>query len=280
MRRILRASGCLLLCLTAIAVDARDGGIVRVGGDVVVHEGRRVREAVAVGGDLTVNGEVELDAVAVGGDLILGPGASVGGSAVSVGGKVLGAERARIGGDLVEVSIPGIAAAVSALAGANWLAVMAGAKVVSLIGLAAVALLLVTVFPGPFAAVSDAVNGEPVNAALYGLLGVVLIVPVAIVLAISVVGILLIPLELLLVACACIVGYVAVARVVGRKIVEAFHKPGLHPVVQTLIGLAALALVTLVPFVGWAVKMTAGLIGFGAVMVAIRDARAARKAAV
>ena len=46
---------------------------VRIGGNVVVEEGTEVKDAVAVGGSVTVNGKVRDSAVAVGSSLILVP---------------------------------------------------------------------------------------------------------------------------------------------------------------------------------------------------------------
>ena len=51
---------------------------VRIGGNVVVDEGTEVKDAVAVGGSVTVNGRVRDSAVAVGGSIILGPNAVMG----------------------------------------------------------------------------------------------------------------------------------------------------------------------------------------------------------
>ena len=69
-----------------VSANARDK--VRIGGDVVVEEGTEVKDAVAVGGSVTVNGTVRDSAVAVGGSVILGPDAVVGKDVVSVGGAV------------------------------------------------------------------------------------------------------------------------------------------------------------------------------------------------
>ena len=67
-----------------VNANARDK--VRIGGNVVVEEGTEVKDAVAVGGSVTVNGKVRQSAVAVGGSVVLGPNAVVGKDVVSIGG--------------------------------------------------------------------------------------------------------------------------------------------------------------------------------------------------
>jgi predicted membrane protein len=104
-------------------------------------------------------------------------------------------------------------------------------------------------------------------AGLWGLLGVVLVVPVAALLAVSVVGIVLIPFEMLGVALAVLVGYVALAIVVGRKAAEAFKKPDISVVLAALAGLLLLWIASWVPIVGWIVKVLAAVVGLGGVIV-------------
>ncbi len=48
-----------------VSANARDK--VRIGGNVIVEEGTEVKDAVAVGGSVTVYGKVRKSAVAVGG---------------------------------------------------------------------------------------------------------------------------------------------------------------------------------------------------------------------
>ncbi|MCP4630922.1 MAG: hypothetical protein GY850_46555 [bacterium] len=69
-----------------------------------------VKDAVAVGGSVTVNGRVRDSAVAVGGSVILGPAAVIGKDVVSIGGAVKQAQGSKIHGDVVELNIPGVSA--------------------------------------------------------------------------------------------------------------------------------------------------------------------------
>jgi len=83
------------------------GDLVRFGEDVTVPAGRVVLgDVVAMGGDITVYGNVNGDAVAVGGSVHIAPGGSVRGETISIGGKVLNDTGRSLHGS--SVSLPSI----------------------------------------------------------------------------------------------------------------------------------------------------------------------------
>lgn len=250
-------------------VGAKSREMVKIGGDVVVEEGMSVDKAVAVGGDVTVNGVVEDDVVAVAGSVILGSKAVVGGDVVSVGGAIKKEEGAQVRGDTVEVNIPGVSSVVRSFSKGKWRERFWAFRIISFIGLLALALLIVAVVPKPFGLISATVQKNTLKVILWGLLGLVLIVPFAGLLAISVVGIPLIPLEIILVACALLVGYIAIAQLIGNKMATALKKPDLNILWATLWGLITLWVIGWVPVLGWLVKAVALLLGFGGVIVAL-----------
>ena len=90
--------------------------------------------------------------------------------------------------------------------------------------------------------------------------------PIAALLAISIIGILLIPLEILLVALAFIIGYIASAIFIGQNILLSFKKVSTHLFVDAIIGILILFVVGLVPIVGQVVKILFLVAGFGAVV--------------
>ena len=95
---------CALFAVLAAIAPAEARDLVRIGGSVVVEEGEQVQDAVAVGGDVTVHGEVRGDAVAIGGDVIVKAGGQVGNDAVAVGGRLVMEPGAEIGGSEIEVA--------------------------------------------------------------------------------------------------------------------------------------------------------------------------------
>jgi hypothetical protein len=265
-----------LICVTtalALVLLPASGAIandrVRIGGDVVVEKGMTVKDAVAVGGNVTVNGVVNKSAVAVGGSVFLGPDAVVRKDVVCIGGVIEKQEGARIGGDIVEMSIPGLKAVLPYLyeeTPVGWLVVF---EIITFAGLLALALLIVALIPGPVGLISENVRQNLLKVTLCGILGVLVIVPLAVFLMITVIGIPLVALEVLLVGGAMLVGYIAMAQFIGDRLAAAIKRPGLNILWVTFLGLILLWAIGWVPFLGPAVKSAAILLGFGAVLVTI-----------
>jgi hypothetical protein len=266
-----------LLLLPASGAQANDR--VRIGGDVVVEKGMTVKDAVAVGGNVTVNGVVNKSAVAVGGSVFLGPDAVVRKDVVCIGGVIEKHEGSRIGGDIVEMSIPGFKAILPYLyekPSMGWLVVF---EIITFAGLLALALLVVALIPGPVGLISDNVRQNLLKVILCGLLGLLVIIPLAIFLMITVIGIPLVALEVLLVGGAMLIGYIAMAQLVGNRLAAAIKRPGINILWGTVLGLTLLWAIGWVPFLGPAVKSAATLLGFGAVLVTIFSSISRRREA-
>ena len=252
---------------------ASDRSIVKIGSDVHIEKDMRVDDAVAVGGSVFVDGIVDGDAVAVGGSVHLGEEAIIHGDAVTVGGTIEEAEGSIIYGTTVDVGsfdftdifenshffdgrrgIPGIPM---------------GLKFIPLIGLFALVLLLAVLMPIELSTVASNVKNEPIIMFLWGMLGVILIVPMAVMLAISIVGIVLIPIEILAVFLATLIGYIAVAIIIGKKLLRALNTDNPSIVLSALLGVLLIWLVGLIPFFGSLVKVIVVIMGFGAVIIAV-----------
>jgi MFS family permease len=250
-----------------VSANAKDK--VRIGGNVVVDEGTEVKDAVAVGGSVTVKGKVRDSAVAVGGSVILGPNAVIGKDVVSIGGAVKQARGSKIHGDVVEVNIPGVSAIIPFFfedTSSSWYWTF---KITSLLGFLALAVLLVAVLPKPFDLITNNVQQNLGKAILWAVLGLVVLVPLAFFLLISVVGIPLIALEVFLAGIAFIVGYIAIAQLIGDKIAALIKRPALSVIWLTVVGLLALWLIGWVPLLGSIVKAAAIVLGFGGVLTTL-----------
>jgi hypothetical protein len=246
---------------------------VRIGGDVFIAAGTEVKDAVAVGGSVTVNGKVRASAVAVGGSVILGPDAVIGKDVVSIGGAVKQAQGSKIHGDVVELNIPGVSAIIPFFLedrSSSWFWTI---KIATFLGFMALAVLLVAVLPKPFDLITDNVQQNLGKAILWALLGLVVLVPLALFLVISVVGIPLIALEVFLAGIAFLVGYIAIAQLIGDKIAALIKRPALSVIWLTVIGLLALWLIGWVPFLGSLVKAAAIVLGFGGVLTTLFTSR-------
>ena len=195
---------------------------MRFGGDVTVERNERLEgDAVAIGGSVTVNGEVTGDATSIGGTLTLGPDAVVRGDAVSVGGTLNRAPGSRVEGDVTEVG--GGRGGVGfrrgvwfpALFGTFWSRIGSLASTASRLAvLAMVALIVVAFGRNAVERIAARTAAAPVRSGLIGLLAEILFVPVlvltAVVLAVSIVGIpllFLLPFAVLLVMLVALVGF-------------------------------------------------------------------------
>jgi hypothetical protein len=252
---------------------------VRIGGDVVIDKGVTVKDAVAVGGNVTVNGVVNKSAVAVGGSVFLGPNAIVRKDVVAVGGVIQKGEGARIGGDIVELSIPGFATILPFLMEETSFGWLVAFEILTFAGLLALALLIVALLPGPFDSISNSFRQYTLKVILSGILGTIVVIPLAFFLVITVIGIPLVALEVLLVGCAMLVGYIAMALFIGTRMAAALKRPGLNILWMTSIGLVLLWAIGWVPFLGSAVKSVAVVLGFGAVLVTVFSSISRRREA-
>jgi hypothetical protein len=102
------------------------------------------------------------------------------------------------------------------------------------VGFIFIALAAAAVLPAAIGAVSSEVEHNTLRALAMGVLGTVLAVPVTLVLVATVVGILLIPLFALCMGCAFLMGYIAVAQLIGKRLSIAVNRPGRPMVLEIL----------------------------------------------
>jgi hypothetical protein len=254
-------------------------------------------DVVAIGGHVTVEGEVRGDVVAVGGGLTLGPRASVTNNVVVVGGPLRRDPGARIGGDVQEVGIGAIDfdrwnGSFNPLS--LWGASMVGSAFALVGTLARVAILcllgaLVILLGWDYverAATLAAV--EPVKAGAIGLLAQLLFLPILIitivVLVITIVGIpllILIPFMFLGLALVGLVGFTAVGYRVGLQLGSRFGwrtdnqylttvagillllSPALLARIVGLSGIPGFPLTGILIFIGVLIEYVAWTVGFG-----------------
>ena len=146
-------------------------------------------------------------------------------------------------------------------------------KIATFLGFLALAVLLVAVLPKPFDLITNNVQQNLGKVILWAVLGLVVLVPLALFLVISVVGIPLIALEVFLAGIAFLVGYIAIAQLIGDKIAALMKRPALSVIWLTLMGLLALWLIGWVPFLGSLVKAAAIVLGFGGVLATLFTSR-------
>ncbi|MBW2261233.1 MAG: hypothetical protein JRG91_04600 [Deltaproteobacteria bacterium] len=231
-----------------------DGDVVCMGGSVSMGPGVRVEgDVVTLGGNLEIGPGVTVDgdAVNMGGTLTIGPEAAIDGDAVNMGGGLEIDPTAEVSGDKVRViggpNFPIPFEKLSKMFGhfemdAEDIDKASGfidrlvdvVKDIILFAFILFMALLMTVFmPKQLGRIDDHLTGSFPRSALLGL-GAFILLPLAlIILAVTIIGIPLIPLLLLAVIVSSLMGYLTFSRVLGRRLVG-----GRHVMIQILVGMA------------------------------------------
>jgi hypothetical protein len=268
--------GLTVLCILglllgpAAAGAAEDKSIVKIGSDVTIEAGQKVRTVVAIGGQITVSGTVEKNVVAVGGSVVLTKTAVVEGNVVSLGGVIVMGRDARVDGNLTEINSSNLYETLTTALSTEWEGWSWIFAIISLsifLVVLVLALLTVALLPKPVSIISEAIRENTFKVVLCGLMGLVLIAPLALLLTISVVGIALIPLEVIVVACSIILGFISVGQFIGRKTFHLFRRSSPGMIRETLWGLIILWLIGWLPYIGWMVKAIAIVVGLGATLI-------------
>ncbi len=273
------------------AGTAVHGDAIAVGGKLDV-EGIVDGNAVAIGGSVEVGGRVAGSVRAVGGDAILRPTAVVGGAATAAGGRVRIAPGASLGGVHPQPAppaapspappgpsspIPGpvpqpaplppswwgppaVLGVIAALHFLYWLVAL-----LVLAGFVGMNWLTAVLFPGTLAALAEDLERMPAAALGAGLAGWVLLWPLVVTLAMTVVGLILVVLIPALLLIAIQFGVTAVALLAGQRL----RQSGIGR--QVLVGSVVLAIAFAIPHLGWLLMLAAVTWGWGAVLLALAE---------
>jgi len=258
-------------------------------GDLVLRPGERVKDAVAMRGSVTLESGSEAQDVvailgsatleggaragevtAILGDVKIGPGAVVEGNATSIGGKIDVDPSAEVGGQQTSVPVPGVSGFTgwlgpSLLWGQASSPLLAVAQVLARFAMYfALGLLLVALFPRRVDAVAASMVADPLKAILVGLLGTVAMPVLTVLLVVTLVGILLVPVQVLGILAAGLLGFTALSFHVGRSLPIRIQKG--TAVLQLAIGTAIVVLVTQIPILGGLAFVAGWLLVFGAVL--------------
>jgi hypothetical protein len=250
--------------------------VVVIGGSAKVH-GKVHQAVVTIGGNSEVDGDVgdavvavmgdahiksgakiHRDIVAVLGTVTVDPGVKVGGDAVSVGGRLNIAKGATVKGSKVNVGfhIP----FVNVRWVGKWLKYCAFelrplAPQVGFVWIIAgvfflLYLFIAAVFPRPVQACVDSLTQRPATTFLMGLLTKILVPVAVLILAVTVIGLVVVPFLTTALFLAAVVGKVAILEWLGLKIGRPLGSGFQRPLVAFLIGSLLLTLLYLVPILG------------------------------
>jgi hypothetical protein len=283
---------------------ARD--VVAVGGSVDV-EGDVQGDVVAVGGPVTIDGKVTGDVVSIGASVELGDDAQVLGEVTSVGGHVNRAEGAEVVGRINEVALgPNFSWNIGdghpdwwnwkdhrhfSPFGFGWFGF--GLSLIGVVVLLLLTLLVRLIAGGTVERVRARAVESPWLCALVGLAIELFFVPVlivvAVILAVSIIGIpllLLIPFVVLAFLLALVVGYTGVAQAVGEWMGSRSGRPASSPYLSIVFGVLLLQVIHVIAeffdsfsgfmfffavmfgIVGFLIRYAAWTVGIGAVFLA------------
>lgn len=274
-------------------VESEDA-IVRIGEDIVVAEGDTVDgDVVSIGGSITVRGYVAGDAVSVGGSIVLESPGVIEGDVVSIGGGIEKGAGTRVGGDKTELSFLGFRH-IYPLAGLRGVprlyaigAFSALWKVVSVVVLLIITVLLVLFLPTPTKRLSRTIESHLPRSILFGILGEVAILPLCVLLAVSLVGIPLIPVALIAYGAAFLFGLAGVGLLVGEIFLKRAGATTISSIAAVAIGLVLIELFSLlgallspvpglgafVSILGLVVLYFAWTVGLGSVILTVFGTR-------
>jgi uncharacterized RDD family membrane protein YckC len=266
--------------------------VVRIGSDYELGDRDAIREVFVLGGNVTIAGSVDQDVIVVLGRLRIEPTANIRGTVSVVGGDATVAAGARVYQDFVVVGgtaqepadfIPGGSHVIlNPLSLGNWVnpviswfshGLLWGRPIVpSLIwvwvvvaSFAMLYLLLSLTLDGPIRAAALTLRERPVTSLLVGLLVFLLVGPVSVLLAVSIVGIAVVPFVIVGVVIAAILGRVAVMRWVGASVFPQSDSSSRAESVRSLaIGFLALTVIYMIPVLGLLVWTAVGTVGLGA----------------
>ena len=235
----------------------------------IVHGGTYFGENVTVDRDQVIDGNITV----FGGDAIVegtvnGDVNDYGGSIDQRPGSTISGETHEFGGSYLSALAPwAVGGGASALAAQN-------ARMMERLAYSVIVLLVFLLFPVRVRVALDRLEHHPGLSAAVGTISLVAIIPVAILLAISIIGIPLIPIEIAAILAGIFIGQAALGILIGRRLYELIRPHTTpSPLGALILGLVVVSAAEIVPGVGTFVTMLVVLVGLGAAILAfVREA--------
>ena len=269
---IFTATLCVLFAGNALAqtdININNTNLIRFGGSVIVLENQVVENAISFGGNVTVspNAKVVDTAIAFGGDILLQKGARVEGDAYSFGGKIVQEPGAIVTGTSETFNNDnGMMDNRGRHRNSFFVNYFFSTifRICAAIFAGTLGLILLQTSPQFIPNLATKLRQNMGLAALWGMGTIVSFVVATVFLAITIIGIPLIPLLILTVAITALVGSLGVALFVGQSLVR--NRNWSLPQ-QFLVGLLTLSVLSLIPFFGGLVVLLINLFGLGIVLL-------------
>lgn len=274
--------------------------VLRIGQSYQLKHGETARDVTVIFGHAYIDGRVDRDVVVILGSAHLASTAVVDGSLVVIGGTAKAVEGAKVHEDLF-VGGGGLDAPVGFSPGGRYVAIGSTALggylqdfvpwltrgllwgrpiVPSLPWVWAIAgmfflfnLLLNVVVDAPIKAGVTTMRTAPMSAFMTGLLVMLLAGPVCLLLAVSVIGLAVVPFVICALLIATVFGKIAFARWIGISVVPQDELDNRSQSMRSfLIGSAIMCVAYMIPIVGFVTWALAGVFGLGASTMAFFSA--------
>src|SRR3990172_2267162 len=279
------------LVLLAATPAAAQGFTLRFSGDIVVpagtvHDGSAITmngriqvdgtlngDAMTMNGDVAVSGTVRGSVRAFNGDVTLASTAVVGGDVWSANGRIDRQPGAQVRGE-VQSSTAGPPGSLPPMTSRRWdgrwawgwpgmMRAMATWTFVSFVALAAIASAL---FPLQVRRIADALHRSPGESLLAGFVLWIVLPPLAVVLALSIVGLppgFFLPFGGLGLGLA---GLAGASQLIGDRVLGGFQQQH-HTALEAVVGAALLGVLAFIPALGWFAILLAVTWGIGGVLL-------------
>jgi uncharacterized RDD family membrane protein YckC len=281
----------------------RPAPVVRIGADFTVGASDDVHAVLVVRGDARIAGHIRRDVVVIFGDADIAETASIDGSLTVIGGQARVRAGAMVRGDVFVLGgtmdaepgfVPGnghvvidptaIGVHVDGLVPWITTGLLWGRPIVpslpwvwTIVGaFFLVYLALTLLLERPVRRCADVIAAKPVTVFVTGLLTLVLVGPLALLVAVTIVGVLVLPFAICALLFAWLIGRAGVTRWIGMSLVpEARDEEGRSSRAMAtrslLIGSVAIVLLYAVPVVGMLVWGMGGVMALGSAVTSFRE---------
>lgn len=250
--RILIALGIFAAVLFAMIAPASAKTISNsgtyFGTNVTVPENEEVKgDVTVIGGEADIDGRIDGDLNIIGGTLHRGPNSVITGDVNDFGGNVAAyvpfMANSRMEHERHDLML--------------WLTY------------SVIVLLAFLLFPVRVRTALDRIEHHPGLSAAVGVLALVAVFPIMILLLVSFIGWPLIPVEILAIFAALLIGHAALSMLIGRRLYELIlPRTTPSPIAALILGLIVVSAAGIVPVLGPLVMCLVWLVGLGAAILA------------
>jgi len=266
--------------LTVVSGDTIPGDAVVINGNLDVL-GFVGGDVVCIGGELHISGYVNGDATVIGGNAEIESTAVIDGDLASIGGRISRAKGSKIKGETTSVSLPILRSLLPFAfkfisphkVGIPYhpyvhpvakRSIGFGVYLIKVVALIVFIFLIILFFKSGVERVSDAIENNFWKSVLAGFIGVLIIVPLTVLLAVLIIGIPLIPLLWIATIAGMIFGFTSIAYTIGRVASRKKSWNDRSPYILALIGFLVIEIIA---FLGHLVALPGGAFaGIGGIL--------------